>query len=136
MDPGSTDALLVPRGRDAAGETAQERDAESGPAVTETPRAQVLYSRGVKRLASAAVAAAFTASLLSVTSTASAGSVFENCTSLNEKYPHGVGKKGAKDKTSGTPVTTFKRSTKLYNKAMKANSRLDGDKDGIACERA
>lgn len=90
----------------------------------------------MKRLASAAVAAAFTASLMPVTSPASAGSVFENCTSLNEKYPHGVGKKGAKDKTPGTPVTTFKRSTRIYNKAMKANSRLDGDKDGIACERA
>lgn len=88
------------------------------------------------RLASAAVAAAFAASLLTTTGPASAGSVFENCTSLNKKYPHGVGKKGAKDKTSGTPVTTFKRSTKLYTQAMKANSRLDGDNDGVACEKA
>lgn len=88
------------------------------------------------RLASAALAAAFTASLLTVTPPASAGSVFENCTSFNKKYPHGVGKKDAKDKTSGTPVTSFKKSTKLYKKAMKANSRLDGDKDGIACEKA
>lgn len=68
--------------------------------------------------------------------TAVAAPHHENCTKFNQKYPHGVGKKGAKDKTSGTPVTTFKKSTKLYNAAMKANSRLDGDKDGIACERA
>lgn len=67
---------------------------------------------------------------------AHAGSIYENCTALNKKYPHGVGKKGAKDKTSGTPVTNFKKSTKLYKKAMKKNSRLDGDKDGIACEKA
>jgi hypothetical protein len=32
-------------------------------------------------------------------------------------------------------VTTFKRSTLLYNKAMSYNKRLDGDKDGIACEK-
>ena len=67
-------------------------------------------------------------------SPATAAPHHENCTKFNQKYPHGVGTKGAKDKTSGTPVTTFKKSTKLYNAAMKANSRLDGDKDGIACE--
>lgn len=67
---------------------------------------------------------------------ANAGSIYDNCTALNKKYPHGVGRNDAKDKTSGTPVTTFKRSTKLYKKAMNANSRLDGDKDGIACEKA
>lgn len=90
----------------------------------------------MKRFASAAVVAAVTASVMLAAPPSHAGSVFENCTALNKKYPHGVGKKGAKDKTSGTPVTTFKRSTKLYKKAMKANSRLDGDKDGIACEKA
>ena len=42
------------------------------------------------------------------------------------------GKPGAKDKTSGTPVTTFKRSTPLYN----ANTKSDRDHDGIACEAA
>jgi hypothetical protein len=49
--------------------------------------------------------------------------------------PHGVGRAGAHDKTSGTPVMNFKRSTRLYREAMKANSRLDRDKDGIACEK-
>jgi hypothetical protein len=38
-----------------------------------------------------------------------------------------------------TPVTTFKRSTRLYNIAMSYNSQrgynLDRDHDGIACEK-
>lgn len=73
----------------------------------------------------------------SVASAAEArGSVYDNCTSFNHKYPHGVGKNKAKDHTSGTPVTSFKRSTKLYKTAMSKNSRLDGDKDGVACEKA
>jgi hypothetical protein len=59
---------------------------------------------------------------------------WKNCTQVNKKYPHGVGKRGARDKTSGEPVTTFKRSTALYRTAMKHNKGLDRDKDGIACE--
>ena len=61
--------------------------------------------------------------------------VYKNCTALSKKYPHGIGRANAKDRTSGTPVTTFKRSTALYAKAMSYNKRLDGDKDGIACEK-
>jgi Excalibur calcium-binding domain len=57
---------------------------------------------------------------------------FPNCKALNAKYPHGVGRVGARDKTSGTPVTTFKRSNALYE----ANRGRDRDKDGIACEKA
>jgi hypothetical protein len=55
---------------------------------------------------------------------------FKNCTALHKVYPHGVGKPGAKDHTSGTRVTTFKKSAKLYA----ANKKSDRDKDGIACE--
>ncbi|MEX2210345.1 MAG: excalibur calcium-binding domain-containing protein [Gaiellaceae bacterium] len=62
--------------------------------------------------------------------------MYKNCTALNRKYPHGLGRGNARDRTSGEPVTTFKRSTKLYNTAMSHNKRLDGDKDGIACEKA
>ena len=58
-----------------------------------------------------------------------------NCTVVNKRYPHGVGKVGAHDKTGGTPVTTFKRSTYLYRTAMRYNRTLDRDKDGIACEK-
>jgi hypothetical protein len=61
--------------------------------------------------------------------------LYKNCTNFNRKYPHGVGKLRARDKTSGTPVTTFKRSTRLYNIAMYWNKGLDRDKDGVACEK-
>lgn len=61
--------------------------------------------------------------------------LYKNCTNLNKKYPHGLGKIGARDRTSGDPVTNFKRSTKLYNLAMSYNRGLDRDKDGVACEK-
>jgi hypothetical protein len=60
---------------------------------------------------------------------------WKNCTAVNKRYPHGVGKARAHDKTTGTPVTNFKHSTKLYKRAMHYNKRLDRDKDGIACEK-
>ena len=63
---------------------------------------------------------------------AEAAKTYSNCTKLNKDYPHGVGKRGARDKTSGTRVTNFKRSKALYN----ANSARDRDRDGIACEKA
>ncbi|AEV82923.1 hypothetical protein ACWT_1904 [Actinoplanes sp. SE50] len=58
---------------------------------------------------------------------------FKNCTELNKKYKHGVGKRGAEDRVSGStkPVTTFSVNNDLYA----ANKRLDRDKDGIACEK-
>ena len=60
---------------------------------------------------------------------------WKNCTQVNKRYPHGVGRVGARDKTSGTPVTNFKRSNFLYKTAMRYNRGLDRDKDGIACEK-
>jgi hypothetical protein len=59
--------------------------------------------------------------------------VYKNCTELRKKYPHGVGRVGAKDKVTGKskPVTTFTKNTAAYN----ANKKSDGDKDGIACEK-
>lgn len=56
---------------------------------------------------------------------------YKNCKALNKDYKHGVGKPGAKDETSGTPVTNFTRSKKVYKK----NTKSDRDKDGIACEK-
>ena len=56
-------------------------------------------------------------------------------------YPHGVGKPGATDDTSGDPVTNFYRSTKLYNMNNGPRNQatgeydLDRDNDGIACEK-
>lgn len=64
--------------------------------------------------------------------TADAGPrVFKNCKQMNKTYKHGVGKPGARDRTSGEPVTNFKRSKKIYA----ANKKSDRDKDGIACEK-
>jgi hypothetical protein len=67
---------------------------------------------------------------------AAATGTWKNCTTVNHKYPHGVGRANAHDKTSGTPVTNFRHSTKLYKTAMRHNKGLDRDKDGIACEKA
>ena len=56
---------------------------------------------------------------------------YKNCTAMHRVWPHGVGRSGAEDRvTSGTPVTNFLRSTKLYGK----NTKSDRDKDGVACE--
>jgi Excalibur calcium-binding domain len=61
---------------------------------------------------------------------------FQNCTAVNKKYPHGVGRAGARGQTkSGAPVTTFVRNTAIYKLAMSHNKDLDRDKDGIACEK-
>ena len=81
-----------------------------------------------------AVLVAAVAMLLASSASAAIGSataappLYKNCTNLNKKYPHGLGKVGARDHTSGTPVTNFKRSTKLYRLAMSYNRGLDGDK--------
>jgi hypothetical protein len=58
-------------------------------------------------------------------------SLYRNCKALNRVYPHGVGRYGARDHTSGDPVTNFRRSNRLY----RLNRGLDRDKDGIACEK-
>ncbi len=74
----------------------------------------------------------FSAVTLSVATSADAAPVkYKNCTALNAKYRHGVGLKGAKDHTTGKPVTTFTVNNALYT----ANRSLDRDKDGIACEK-
>jgi Excalibur calcium-binding domain len=83
------------------------------------------------------VAAVLTAALIGAsTSSALIPPLYKNCTNLNKRYPHGVGRLRAHDKTSGTPVTTFKRSTRIYVLATSYNAGLDRDKDGIACEKA
>jgi hypothetical protein len=54
---------------------------------------------------------------------------YKNCTKLNKVYPTGVGKPGARDK--GGSVVNFTVSKKVY----KLNTKLDRDKDKIACEK-
>lgn len=89
-----------------------------------------------RRLAAATASIGLVLAGVSITVPASAHDtgIHDNCTNLNEKWPHGVGKRKAKDK--GGNVTNFKRSTKLYRIANNHNSTLDGDNDGIACEKA
>ena len=86
----------------------------------------------------AVVLAAIVATALALAGPASAAMppVYKNCTASNKKYAHGLGRANARDKTSGDPVTTFRRSTRLYRIAMSYNKGLDRDKDGIACEKA
>jgi hypothetical protein len=66
---------------------------------------------------------------------------YKNCTQFNKKYPHGVGKVGARDRAMNggvleDPVTNFRRSNVIYAAAMAHNKGLDRDKDNIACETA
>ncbi|QKE84142.1 excalibur calcium-binding domain-containing protein [Arthrobacter sp. NEB 688] len=92
----------------------------------------------MSRTSSAAAVVAAVAVALTIGPAAPAGAVtgtWKNCTSVNKKYPHGVGKAKARDRTSGKPVTTFRKSDSLYAQAMRANKGLDRDKDGIACEK-
>ena len=58
---------------------------------------------------------------------------YKNCTALNKVYKHGVARPGARDRVRGSakPVTTFAVNAKVYQ----LNTRLDGDRDGIACEK-
>jgi hypothetical protein len=84
-----------------------------------------------------ALALALAGSAFATVQRVSAGPAWtKNCTALHKRFPHGVGKLSAHDRTkSGDPVTNFRRSTRLYNLAMSYNKRLDADKDGVACEK-
>jgi hypothetical protein len=68
------------------------------------------------------------------TATAAVPKWAKNCEALNARYPHGVGRIGAHDKTKtgSPPVTNFKRSNALYAIAK----GRDRDDDKIACEQA
>jgi hypothetical protein len=78
---------------------------------------------------------------VAVSAAASTPKSYKNCESLHEDYPHGVGRKNARDKTrSGRPVTDFKVSSEIYayndGKARRPGEKdLDRDNDGVACER-
>jgi hypothetical protein len=99
-----------------------------------TPRSEGRSLIAVRRIALPLVVS-FGLALAGGTAEAAAPLLYKNCTNLNKRYPHGVGKLLAKDKTSGEPVTNFKRSTRLYLLAISYNRGLDRDKDGIACEK-
>lgn len=89
-----------------------------------------------KRLAALSLTIGLAAAATAVVAPAGAHDtgIHDNCTNFNERFPHGVGRPGARDR--GGDVTTFKRSAKIYNTAERHNSDLDRDNDGIACEKA
>jgi hypothetical protein len=47
---------------------------------------------------------------------AGASGSFSNCTAMHAKYPHGIGRVGAHDKTTGVPVTNRQPSPLLSPK--------------------
>ena len=91
----------------------------------------------VKQKYTVALLAAMSALMLTpATAQASIPAKYANCTNFTHYYRHGVGRLGARDHvSSGTPVTTWLRSTAIYNTAMHYNRGLDRDHDYIACER-
>jgi hypothetical protein len=91
--------------------------------------------RRVITLSAAALLSGATAVVPVLPAEAHSTGIHDNCTNLNKKWPHGLGLKGARDRTSGTPVTNFTRNTKAYRAADRHNGTLDGDNDGIACEK-
>ena len=99
----------------------------------------VLSHVHLKKLIIASLAGA--AVVLSATavpaSAAPAPKSYKNCTELNKVYPHGVGLRGARDRTTGKPVTTFRIDKTLYNLNDGGFRQydLDRDNDGIACEK-
>lgn len=62
---------------------------------------------------------------LTFASPLSASSTFKNCTALRKVYPAGVAKTKASAKKTGS-----KYAPSVYA----ANSKMDRDKDGAACE--
>lgn len=59
----------------------------------------------------------------------------DNCTNFNNRFPHGVGTRHARDRGSADPVTNFRRSNRIYWRAERHNGDLDRDNDRVACEK-
>lgn len=94
----------------------------------------------VRALVAAAAAAVSAATALAPAAAGSSATpwLWRSCAHVHTKYPHGVGKRHAHDRTSSSrvpPVTNFHRSTRLYSLAMHYNRGLDPDRDGIVCEK-
>jgi hypothetical protein len=95
----------------------------------------------IRTLVVAVSAASLLVGVAPAGSTVAVPYVWQSCTHVHTKYPRGVGKAGARDRVRGStaPVTTFTRSTRLYNIAASYNSErgynLDRDHDGVACAR-
>jgi Excalibur calcium-binding domain len=97
-------------------------------------RRHIKVNSSATRLAGVLAAGVIALTFASVAGARNAN-LWQNCTHVHAKYRHGVGRANAHDHTTGTPVTNFYRNTRLYKAAISYNSRLDADKDGIACEK-
>ncbi|RKR19333.1 excalibur calcium-binding domain-containing protein [Arthrobacter oryzae] len=92
-------------------------------------------------IASLAVSAVVLSATAVPASAAPAPKSYANCAALNKVYPHGVGRAGARDKTSGKRVTNFRVDNNVYYYNDGVGPRhvgehdLDRDNDGIACEK-
>ena len=63
---------------------------------------------------------------------------FKNCSALNKEYPGGISRSGATDMTKkkGKLVPASPKKSPVVDDAIyQANSKLDRDKDGVACEK-
>jgi hypothetical protein len=66
---------------------------------------------------------------------------YKSCKALNKVYAHGVGLKGARDRSSEERVTNFTRNNRVYRQndgkggSPPLEYDLDRDNDGIACEQ-
>ncbi len=76
------------------------------------------------------VALALTSMLVLSPVQASKGATFKNCTEVRKVYPGGVAKASGIKNKGGKASRTPKVSASIY----KSISKMDRDKDGIACE--
>ncbi|MFJ6679237.1 excalibur calcium-binding domain-containing protein [Microbacterium sp. NPDC091382] len=60
---------------------------------------------------------------------------FANCTALNKVHKGGVAKAGVKYNKVNGKNKAFKVKPTISSALYKANSKMDRDKDGIACEK-
>ena len=74
------------------------------------------------------------------TSASAAPRVFANCTAVHKVYSGGIAKKSVKKNkvVSGGKATyrALKGTVKKDDALYRANTKLDRDKDGIACEKS
>jgi len=96
----------------------------------------------VRRAVAAMTAATLLIGAGAAVSHAAQPKAYKDCKALNRVYPHGVGRKGARDKTStGEPVTNFRVNNTVYayndgkGRRHRNERDLDRDDDGIACEK-
>lgn len=73
---------------------------------------------------------ALTGTLVLAPIQASQGATFKNCTEVRKVYPGGIAKASGIKNKGGKTSRTPKVSANIY----KSISKMDRDKDGIACE--